>query len=118
MKMTKRSSHTLAGVGLAFAMLVPAAASAQTHVFLGVDLGGLFAQPAPGYYQRPVYYAPRVVYNEPEVIYYQRGQRSWDYEQRDDWRQRPEQPDNRDWHHDEGHDWHHHRRDDDEDEDH
>ncbi len=124
MKTTKRTIHPLAGAALAVAMMVPVAASAHTHVFLGVNLGGLFAPPPveryatqayypppPVYYQRPVYYAPRVVYREPQVIYDHRGHRGWDQEQRGDWRHRWDQHDDRDWHHQDDQDWHHHRQD-------
>lgn len=117
MKMTKRPIHMLAGATLALAMLVPVAASAQTDVFFGVNLGGLYAPSAPAYYQRPVYYAPRTEYGQPQVVYYQRGEPSWDDEQRGELRQRWEQPDDRGWHHDEEHEWHHHRRDDDDEND-
>ncbi len=99
MKTTNRTISLLAGSALAAAMLLPLAASAQTRVFLGVNLGGLLAPPpvevytGPAYYpprrvyySRPDYYAPRVVYGEPQVIYYHRRYRDWDHDQRDNWR--------------------------------
>jgi hypothetical protein len=131
MKTTKRTIHPLAGAALAVAMMVPVAASAHTRVFLGVNLGGLFAPPPveryttrayypppPVYYQRSVYYAPRVVYGEPQVIYDHRGRRGWDQDQRGDWRQGWDQHDGRDWHHHDDHDWHHHRYDGDDNDEH
>jgi hypothetical protein len=99
MKTTKRTISLLTGSVLAAAMMMPVAASAHTHVFLGINLGGLLAPPpvevydAPAYYppprvyySRPDYYAPRVIYREPQVIYYNRWQRDRDYDQRGDWR--------------------------------
>ena len=131
MKTTKRTIHPLAGAALAVAMMVPLAASAHTHVFLGVNLDGLFAPPPveryntqayypspPVYYQRSVYYAPRVAYSEPQVIYDHRGHRGWDQEQRGDWRRRWGQRDDRDWHHHDDQDWHHHRHDGDDNDEH
>lgn len=97
MKTTKRTISLLAGSALAAAMMLPVAASAHTRVFLDINLGGQLAPrpvevyTAPAYYprqrvyySRPAYYAPRVVYGEPQVIYYHRGHRDWDHDQRGD----------------------------------
>lgn len=119
MKTTKRTIRLLAGSALALAMMIPVAASAHTHVFVGINLGGLIAPPpvevysAPAYYPPPVYYTrsayyePRVIYREPQVVYYHRWHRDWDHDRRGDWdRDRW----HRDWHdHDDG-GWHHHGR--------
>lgn len=114
MKTRKRTIGLLTGSALALAMMMPIAASAHTRVFLGINLGGLFAPPPvevytapayypppPVYYTRPAYYAPRVVYGEPQVIYYHRWHRDWDHDRRGDWRHARYQR--------EDHDWHHHR---------
>lgn len=124
MKTTKRTIQLIGGSLLAFAVMIPAAASAQTRVVVGINVGGLFAQPpvevysapayyppARGYYQRPAYYAPRVVYGEPQVIYSQRWHRDWDNDQRGDWRRGWDRQDDRNWHRRDDHDWHHHRHD-------
>lgn len=115
MQTTKRTKRLLATAALAVAMLIPAAASAHTQVFLGINLGGLFPPPPvevyttpayyppPVYYQRPAYYVPRVVYGEPQVIYYHRWHRDWDHDRRGDWRQRRYERDD----HDDHHHWHH-----------
>ena len=99
MKTRKRTIGLLTGSALALAMMMPVAASAHTRVFLGINLGGLFAPPPvevytapayypppPVYYARPAYYTPRVVYGEPQVIYYHRWHRDWDHDRRGDWR--------------------------------
>ncbi|MGH8124296.1 MAG: hypothetical protein ACREPK_00390 [Rhodanobacteraceae bacterium] len=115
MKHTKRTICLLAGSALALAALAPMTASAHTHVFLGINLGGLFApppvevytppayyapQPPPVYYARPAYYAPRVIYTRPEVIYYNR--RGWDHHEDRGW--------HRGWYRHDDHDWHRHWR--------
>lgn len=126
MKTTKRTISLLAGSALVLAMMIPVTASAHTQVFLGINLGGLFAPPrvevyraqayyAPPrvYYSRPTYYGPRVVYSEPQVIYYHHWHRDWDHDQRGDWRRDRDQWD--DWHrgrdqrddHDRHSRWHH-----------
>ncbi|TAM22920.1 MAG: hypothetical protein EPN68_10650 [Rhodanobacter sp.] len=107
-------------------MMIPVAASAHTHVFVGINLGGLIAPPpvevysAPAYYPPPVYYTrsayyePRVIYREPQVVYYHRWHRDWDHDRRSDWdRDRW----HRDWHERDDGGWHHDgRRGDDNDE--
>ncbi len=130
MRTTKRTIHARAGAVVAVAMMVPVAASAQTRVFLSVNLGGPFAPPPvevytrpayyppPVYYQRPVYFAPHVVYGEPQIIYDHRGYRGWDHERRGDWRYDRDQHYDRDWRHHDEHDWHRYRHDGDDNDEH
>lgn len=122
MKTAKRTACLLAGSALAIAAMVPIAASAHTHVFLGINLGGLLAPapvpvevytppayyvpPPPVYYTRPAYYAPRVVYTESYAPYYYQRDRDRDRHWHRGWRH----DDDHGWHHR----WHHHDGDDDE----
>lgn len=121
MKTTKRTTCLLAGSALALAAMVPMAASAHTHVFLGINLGGWLAPapvevygppvyyappPPPVYYTRPAYYAPRVVYTEPYPGYYH----GWDRDRDHHWHRGWYRDDDHDWHHG----WRHHDGDDDE----
>lgn len=108
---------------IALLAAVPALASAHTHVFLGINLGGLFAPPpvvyapppvayAPppppvvyvprpryDYYAQPAYYAPGAYYGGPVYIQ-RRGWRDhdhWDHDHGDHGRWDG-------WHHDHGDD--------------
>lgn len=119
MKTTKRTTCLLAASALVLAAMMPVAASAHTHVFLGINLGGLFAPPVevyspPVYYApRPVYYAPRpayyvpprVIYTEPYPIYYRYRDRDRDGY----WRRDRDYRADREWHRR----WEHHDDDDD-----
>lgn len=111
MKTKKRTVCLLAGSVLALAALTPMAASAHTHVFLGINLGGLFGPPPPVevysppvyyapppppvYYAPPAYYPPRVVYGEPETIYYYHRDHDWD---RHGWHRGWRDHDDHGWH--------------------
>lgn len=118
MKFTRRGMVLLMGSALAAAALLPLAASARTHVFLGVTLGG-FVPPPPVVYGPPVYYAPpppayyapyyapRVVYETPRPVYYYRGDRDgdrWDRDRDRGWRDGDDHGWHRGWHHREGDD--------------
>lgn len=124
MKTAKCTTCLLAGSALVVAALLPMAASAHTHVFLGINLGGLFAPPPvvvygppvyyapppvyyarPSYYAPPGYYAPRAVYTGPYPVYHRRWDRDRDHHWRRGWR--------RDDDHGRHHRWGHHDDDDD-----
>lgn len=93
-KLPKYTRHLLAVGVVASLALGPAVASAHTDLFLGFNLGGLFAPPvvtyappryyppAPTYYYAPAptYYRPRVVVRTPGFAYYRgsrRPDRAW-----------------------------------------
>ncbi len=124
MKTTKCTIQWIGATALAFAVMIPAQASAQTQVVVGVNAGGPFARspvevysapayypPPRVYYPRPAYYAPRVVYGEPQALYYHRWHREWDHDQRGDWRRGWDRQDDRDWQRRDDHDGPHHRHD-------
>lgn len=73
----KRTRMLAVAAGLAMLAAVPTIASAHTHVFLGINLGGLFvpapvvyAPPPPVVYAAPTYYTPAPAYYEPAPAYY------------------------------------------------
>jgi hypothetical protein len=112
MKTKKRTVYLLAGSALALAVLAPTTASAHTHVFLGINLGGLFAPPPvevysppayyapppPTYYAPAAYYPPRVIYSEPETIYYYHRDHDWDRHDWHGWREHDDHGWHRGWH--------------------
>lgn len=97
---------------------VPVIASAHTHVFLGINLGGLFAPPPVVYAPPPVvyappvpygYYAPRAYYT-PDAYYEGTvyiGRRGWRHHEHED---------HEHWEHDHRGYWRHHDDGDDNDE--
>lgn len=99
---------------------VPMLACARTHVFLGINLGGLFAPPPVVYAAPPVAYPapPPVVYvPRPRYDYYSAPVYYGEpvYIERRGWRRHEH------WDHDHGdygrrHGWHHDHGDDDDDE--
>lgn len=114
MRTTKSTVCVLAVAVLALATMVPTVASAHTHVFLGINLGGWLAPPPvqvyappvyyappppPVYYPRPAYYTPPMVYGGPRVIYYPDRDRDWHRGWRRGWDGHRDD----DWHHG----WHH-----------
>lgn len=120
---TKRKLLAMLG-SVALLSAVPVLASAHTHVFLGINLGGLFA-PAPVVYAPPpvVYAPPRVVY-VPRVRYGYYAPRGYYvpgsyydgtvYVGRRGWRHH-EYRDHDHWDHDHWGHWRHHDDDDNDD---
>lgn len=114
MKTRKLTMCLLAGSALALTAMVPVVASAHTHVFLGINLGGWVAPPPvevytpptyyapppppPVYYTRPAYSAPRVIYSEPETVYYYHRDRDWDRHWHRGWRDHDDHGWHRGWH--------------------